>query len=655
MIRIVRKLVVVAAIALSCGAAVAWAGYMRADRESPAPGIHKDAYDPDGSPVTRPVQIGQTILHVVSYNPPTSGNSGPISITDTLSPNQTYVPGSIQAPPGWTWTNPPYGTGNTTTYSHPGYGPGTSFVVNVPVGNASASGSVGGDGFIPILTGGRLYAIFHHQSFGFAQIMCWDASSLTPCTGSGAWPKSLGSNIGTPSVVIHAISGGNIYFPASHRIGASSSEPGIGCWNTGTQTPCAFITLAGSPTWSTSNSGVALNTLMAGIVGDRAVNPTRAYVEANGTVYCANIPSGAPCSGWSPQVLSTGGITVHGLMMQAGVPNPQRLYVLHGSSGYGAVSCLDATTGAPCVPGWFNKPLAGPKTYTSLSPYLDSSGNMIRVCALGELATAQCFNTATGADETTLLPTAYRNLFVLKTVWTSLQIPGTKRVIYGSRAAPPCWDFALGSSGGPCAASAFTPGWTTQYSDYGYRADPDNPRNCLFGLGDAGVPFRFSAKGGTGAQGCAAHFVADFEADEGQMFCGKRPTIMAWRSIAILGRPPQLTGGTMRILDGGGTVIQTIPVTAANTYTLAIPIGSSTRNITLEFDPVYSTTPTNGYQLEIGFDADVRPQICYLATVDRCGPVGNVAVLKGPLLGRRMSRSEVALGDAQGAICRKTY
>src|SRR6202030_2024215 len=96
------------------------------------PTFTKQAFDANGAPLTGPVSVGQTIQYALSYSSG-SFSLSPATIDDTLSPNLAYVNPSIIAPPGWTW-NPstPYSIGNHTQYSNAGFGPGTSFIINVP-------------------------------------------------------------------------------------------------------------------------------------------------------------------------------------------------------------------------------------------------------------------------------------------------------------------------------------------------------------------------------------------------------------------------------------------------------------------------------------------------------------------------------------------
>ena len=49
--------------------------------------------------------------------------------------------------------------------------------------------------------------------------------------------------------------GTKIYFPTAREVVSGSTvvtTPGIGCWDTSTETPCAFIPLPGGPVWTGS-------------------------------------------------------------------------------------------------------------------------------------------------------------------------------------------------------------------------------------------------------------------------------------------------------------------------------------------------------------------------------------------------------------------
>ncbi len=110
-----------AAVAAIAAAAYFGIPYVRHMLSAPPPGssraqsqdFTKTAYRLDASgnpvldsngdpvPVTGPIHPGDKIQYVLTYKPPANGPSGPVTITDTLSPNQSYINPSIAAP-GWT-------------------------------------------------------------------------------------------------------------------------------------------------------------------------------------------------------------------------------------------------------------------------------------------------------------------------------------------------------------------------------------------------------------------------------------------------------------------------------------------------------------------------------------------------------------------------
>jgi hypothetical protein len=164
--RLAKVLAVIMASALFAAAAPAQ------DANNPY-NFEKKAYKPDGTPWTGPVNVGDTIKYVLTYKPGIT-NSGPITITDTLSPNLSYA-APTNASPGWTWGSSPYAVGNVETYSHPGIGPGFINLSAVHAGGA-------GDGTIPIPIPSlkRAFGIFHHvPDTATGEIDCWELAGLS--------------------------------------------------------------------------------------------------------------------------------------------------------------------------------------------------------------------------------------------------------------------------------------------------------------------------------------------------------------------------------------------------------------------------------------------------------------------------------------------
>jgi hypothetical protein len=643
----------------------------------------KQALDANGVPLTGPPSVGQTIQYVLSYNAVTSP-LGFVTVDDTLSPNLAYVNPSIAAPPGWTWSLPPYSVGNHETYSNRVFGPGMSFVVNVPVADVYApAGPAGGDGTIPIPVGTRIYGVNHHLNAGAATIMCWQLSSLTRCFPT---PRSIGSDLMTPSLLRHAVVGTKIYFPSARVQGSGSTAttiPGIGCWDTSTETPCAFIPLASGLVWAgpapTPGGNwypSGLDPLVAGIAADSTLGRLFMYAAdsasapTTGRVYCVLV-SGSSCGGWSLQTLAAGGNDSIGDMAleetASGSP-ATRLYVTHS----GRVTCLPLSNGSPCNSTWINvaPPSAiPPARIVSLSSFPNNvAPGAIQVCVSNyrPAGVPICFDTA-GTIVSLASAGAFgaaMNSMAGKTIVFAFRVPGTARVLlpYGSftdATTPLCFDFKTVSTGVVCAPpDPFVPAFSAgnNFRDYGYAVDPAEPDRCLLGLGDSGIVWRFTRDGGFGANGCVKRVEQTF--DINSFFCAKKPKDPKWDSIIIRNRLLVLTGGTINLVNSANTVVRTITIlpSPTDTYAVNIPATGANSQLTVQFTPTYSGQPTLGYQLELTFTADVDPQICYKATVTACGPVSNQATMAGfiPTGGPSLpvnATAGVDLGAATGPMC----
>jgi uncharacterized repeat protein (TIGR01451 family) len=686
----------VSGVALLALAAIGNAAVTDAVHAQPAPtppGFTKQALDANGAPLTGPVSVGQTIRYVLSYN---SGTSplGAVTIKDTLSSNLAYVNQSIVAPPGSTWTLAGYSPGNQETYSNSGFGPGTSFIMNVPVAQLGQSGSSAGDGFYPIPVGNKIWAVFHHEIYGAAKINCWDLLSLVQCPGTPAYPRSLDSSGDlrtTPQTVRTVVAGPasapRIYYPsARYNSTTNITAFGIGCWDTAAETPCAFIPLPTNPSLSgkyegnTAVAGTALYSIIAGIVAEPS-NPNRLFMYAIDKVYCVDVSvpnAPVPCSSWSPPTLGGGGSQWLDIMVGENAPaSPTKIYVHYGTTGTNnktTVACLNASDGTRCGTPWpATDPQAtsttGTSRYGMLSPMF-AAGVMNAVCLhpyvngpAGDAAI--CFH----ADNGSVVPgsanfvSAVGNLKII-TAFHMPNPPNTFRVLYARyQNNPPvsCFDFAADAS-----CSPFTPGWgpaatpVNAFEDYGYAVDNAAPDRCVLGLGNQGIIWRFARDGSFDTKGCVKRVEATF--DVNSFFCAVKPTKATWNSIVFLNPPPasQLTGGTINVTIGS-TPLPAISYTpGTNTYLLNGTAGISAlganSQATVLFTPQYGSIPTAGYQLQLTFTADVDPQICYKATVAACGPVSNNATMAGSIIGPAApvpftATAGVNLGNATGGSC----
>jgi len=625
----------------------------------------KSAYDAQGNPLTGPVSVGQIIQYVLRYSPPVSGSSGPVTIVDTLSPNQSYVAGSIVAP-GWTLSTPEYNL-NTETYSSPGFGPDTGFTLDIPAisGSAGIQGGIG-DGYepVPVVTsvGTKVFGINHHEAIN-GKIMCWLGATLANCTS--AYPLRVSTSpeqLTTPDFPHAAVYDKKIYFPAGRydEVSRTTLEFGLGCWDAETDTACAFVGLPGQPNLNMGGTaapyvGVNLDFYVAGVRADPQ-NPSHLLMFAQDKVHCVDIalPGAPACAGWTPPTIPphTTGARSRDMVVEE---NGTRLFVSETLPP--RVYCLNLSDGSFCA-GWPAGGVNGGATSgTHLGPGIDSSGIMNAICLVQTFGASnfRCFSTVNGSN-VTAWPVALSS----SPIFAAYHIPGTTRVLYPpytGAMTPKCHDFATNA-----ACAPFTPYWkssgswvdgggTTRGSvgDYGYASDPSAPQSCIYGLGHGGLLVRFGLDGTASASACTPQdYHATFNLDD--LFCFHKPENATWTKIEILNRPAELAGGTITLTDSSGTVLQTISVTAADTYTVNLSATGTSSTVTLDFTPAYTgaTLPATDYQIRLNYTADEQSQICYRTTVDGCGEVSNAATLTDEF---STLDANIDLGMAVGGEC----
>lgn len=616
------------------------------------------AIRPGGAtPVAGQVTVGQRIDYVLTASAQGPNGVPASGIVDVLSPNQSYVPGSLQLPPGWTATpNPPYAPNppNQTTYTAPAAASLLSF--QLPVGgNAVSVGASGkGDGMYPIPgANGRVYGVFHHLDSG-GSIDCWILTTLARCQDPGSpWPRAISAanDLGT----LYSFNGvlvqqRYIYYAAFQR---STGFAGLGCWDTTTEAECTFQP-AGSPPIAVAPNFTVGSSQIAGAIGVPGTN--RVLIAVNNLLFCYDKSAGPaatapPCPGWpatgattaAPHA-STSYAHYMDLSLEIG-PNPTRVYVSQGiGGGVDAVQCLSLSNGSVCPGAWpatATDPNPNPtyaKNGFALHHVSTATGGPAMVCLLavdGRMlrragtAAPACWNPMGGAATPPLVTGSQLCPFVSGTqvsapgcvAFSSLNLgsgAGLDRMVFARWSGGP---LCVDSNGSPCPG--FNSSGLGGFKDYGFAPDPLAPNRCVLALGDAGRIYRFD--GLTGAAGCPVTYMTT--GNPMDFFCQKKPTQLAWSRIVIRNRPGNLNGGTIVVRNTATqAVLQTITVTASNTYAImGIPY-TSNPTLTVEFTPAYPPNATvTPYALEVQFTANESPQICYQARVERCGDIFNAA------------------------------
>jgi hypothetical protein len=684
-----------AAGALVAAALAPAAGHAQAGGQAVTSTFTKEAVAvrPGGAtPVAGQVAVGQRIDYVLTALAQGANGVPASGIVDVLSPNQSYVPGTLQLPPGWTANpNPPYAPNppNRTTYTAPA---GASMLsLQMPVGGNSASESPkkGGDGMLPIpgAANGNVYAVFHHAD-ALGQIDCWSALTLVRCAGFPQ-PISTGNDVVTLyNFNAAVVQQRYIYYAAVQRT-SSAAYAGLACWDTAVDQPCAFQRVGTSPgivvapSYQTASSEVAGALLVPGT--------SRVLIAVKNSLFCYDMSAG-PGAGTFCPYWTAGGVTTAPAPHQSSSmayfmdlelefgPNPARAYVSVGGNA-DRVQCVSlgtsASNPAAICPGWS----ATPKDAGYSGPphgYAQRGLDLYAIPILG-VHGAICLHNIGGyllsIPPSNTQPACWNpqgqvvNLSpfgsgthspAANVAFTSMVLgsaAGANRVIFARwHNSPLCLDF-VGSTPSVCGG-----GWGSNLPqglrDYGYAPDPLAPDRCVLALGDSGIIHRFDGK--TGRAGCPVTYQTT--GDPMGFFCQTKPTQLDWSQVVIRNRPAQLNAGTIVVRDGTtGAVLQTIFVTSANSYSIASIQYASHHTLTVEFTPAYSSgASVTPYFLEVQFTANQAPQICYQARVVRCGPINNTATF-GPrdsvsnpprILPSSWTKTDsVDLGRAQSGPC----
>ncbi|HKP74655.1 MAG TPA: hypothetical protein VJT67_03895 [Longimicrobiaceae bacterium] len=663
------------------------------------------AVRPGGAvPAFGQVAVGQRIDYVLTAIARGTSSVPASGIVDVLSPNQSYVPGSLHLPPGWTAAPfPPYSPNppNRTVYSAPAGASMLSF--QLPVGGSATSvGASGkGDGMYPIpAANGRIYAVYHHQDSG-GHIDCWIATTLDRCPDTNPLPFprpiSAGDSVGT----LYNFNGAlvqqrYIYYAAFHRY---TRYAGLACWDTAIEAECPFQPVGTSPVAVGSTQQYASSQIAGALV---VPGTSHVLIAVRNQLYCIDKGGGpastAPCPGWPASGMTTGPAPAPSYMahfmdmaFELG-PNPAQVYVSMGTGGNNdGVQCVHIATHAICN-GWSALPLGAVdlapngdihyETYAlDLHPLPGLSGGPGPVClfaidghplrSVSNPAALACWDgggvsAAPALPGFPLCPPNPPTQGNPCLAFTSMGLgsgAGASRVIFARwTGGPVCLDMATGQ---PCLGfNSSLLGGYAKYRDYGFAPDPLAPNRCVLALGDGGRLYRFDGR--TGVEGCPVAYQTT--GDPMDFFCKRKPTRLAWSQIVIRQRPSTLVGGTIVVRNAATqTVLMTIAVgLSQNTYSIASIPYAANHSLTIEFTPAYSGSGAVApYLLEVQFTANEAPQICYQAHVDSCGEIFNRATF-GPL-GKPAASSgltspvvlpspwtasaSVGLGDALPAPC----
>lgn len=444
------------------------------------------------------VTEGGTIDYVASL-----GGNGAMSLAGSMQSGQTIVPGSVAAPSGWTDSSTSTSLAVSGTLSAtPGTFQGATKNVSAATVNTANSG---GDGFIPIPYGNKVFGAFHYTldgNYDGGDPVVW---SIDKATGALThYTMGMGSRFQTSWIATPQQVGSKLYVPGVRYAStptlevATNAEYGFGCFDMATQAPCATNwykvgNIAGvTPHLSKGSSGIQLYPLMSlnGLGAADSSTYKLTVVEstgANPVLKNISFASGAPV------VSSTLPMNISEMMSQNTDRSGSRIYTTQDGSN--SLFCTDTTTGGNCA-GWTNPTAIVANGVSSRVVPVDG---LNAICVEDTAAkTYKCADMTTGA----LIATAPLGTTQVASN-ENWDATGTRQYFgpaYGSgNTQLRCID----SSGAPCAgfgtaglATVASP--VTDYKTYGFYPDDQIP-SCMWMLGDGGQLYPFNAV--TGAPG----------------------------------------------------------------------------------------------------------------------------------------------------------
>ncbi|MEV6609370.1 hypothetical protein [Kutzneria sp. NPDC051319] len=628
------------------------------------------------SPGADPVHHADTLNWVLSYANNSSSGSAPATVTDPVEGAQTYVPGSLQVPPGWTPSWSADGTNFQGTdlgaatvavrATNPGARAGGTNLGNILLAPVKPTATAtGGDGYTPIVyrrADGTVEAwnMYHHLYAAAPKLVCTDLTAGAPCAG-GPWPRPVNAAPGplgsgatgdlastlTPQYVQDPGRPGVVYYAAT-----TDASVGVGCLDLAARANCGYFPLVNT------GSGGAYG--LAGLV---TTSGNLYGFGTNGQVACLTIASQSPCAGqpYAPVVPANnnapGGLYMGSLAVAGG-----KVFGSSSPGGPVVLGCFDPATASACA-GWSSPHTVAPSgnSYNAYTAY-DTGNNAVGACSTtagNPTSTTTCYK----IDGTSLAaPTVFNGLSSQlvfdpeNALGPDGHLRGYTGIWGGSVAgATVCYDWtaAAACAGFPLPAThPSANGGATR--DYGYAYDQTT--RCLFGLGDAGV--LFSEDPSTSSSPCI-HSGADVTLTPSSFYCDGGTNHIHGYTDARLENMNltnvNLAVSTADVSDVNGSVFAHPSFAADGSLDLSGISPAAHPAITVSAHLVLNNSNdfTGGNQphLVVSFSGDA-PQICFRTTVSStCTVSGVTDTATGSDATGPLTSNTVSLRVAPGSGC----
>ena len=610
---------------------------------------------------------GDTIDWVLSYLNRTSGVAN-VTLTDPIAANQTFVPGSLQLPPGF--------SGRWSTNG------GASYVASEPAGGVSAVGAVGqsilgstgregttqpgpaafqstnagGDGYEALFVGSLIYNVHHHTSGNVLD--CHDRTGVRcagyPTSVSGIAGQPFGTDgqpLTTAQSADASVVGTKIYYPAG-VIG--STTVGVACADVATRTSCGFTAL-GTGTSSQGTGGTW-------ILGGATVGSKYYLAGVRGEIFCFDTTTRAACPGNPLTNVAdpgSGNLAYPYYHLQAW--DGRYLFgVFHRANLRGDLLCIDTTTNTNC-PG-FPKVDYGHTASTSsygtvLVPILSASGAVTGICGATGATNTQhpytCFDLAGNPVATPFSTTQTANTAVNWDNFGSIAVIGL-RVYFaestaGGVATYTCWDYSTSS-----ACAGFVPATSGQsIRAYTLRQDPVNP-DCIWEEGDADRFEVFSATfGGTNC----SQATTNVDVRPSSFYCdGQSGHVSGWDRIQVSGvTPADFTAMAVSIADDNGDPVpgwtsRVFPNTTTSIDISSIPVTGATGHLTITMS--FAGLPTNKTATVRALFTGDPAQVCFKTRVGapQCAAVTAITNAATAITDAGIAGSDAPGGNGSGTV-----
>ena len=386
------------------------------------------------------------------------------SVTTTLTGAHTIRPGSVTTAPGWS-------TGQVTGVSASAHADASAMLGEADTQLLAkplppTSQGTGGDGYVPILVGSKVFAFFHHSHP--TSVTCIDRTTGSRCPG---YPIPTNMNT-TDRPGPGAVVGDRIYVTLQPRSNYSQTAPlGLYCWDAAAAEPCGYVVLRRFRTTSNpSESGPVVVDGKVYVAGD------------GGKLYCLDPTTNAPCT---TPAISTGldgelggsyDVTSHG----------SRVFVSRYAD---KVACIDVQAGAACA-GWEGaKPLLDAGFWNVVNRF-NAQGQATGVC-LVTIGSGVCYD-----DNAPASPAEIGWLSTSGYAIDTEAETGTRTLVAGDYSGVACWDWVTLA---PCTGGDYDQegrllrdaGGESLPWAYGTAFDG----SCVLGLGDPGLVYSVDPKG----------------------------------------------------------------------------------------------------------------------------------------------------------------